>query len=90
LLPFVVLILAALMVSNFTYPATGIVNLWKKKPFFNLVAFILCGTMIYLQPELFLFLAFLGYVFFGIVGWKITALRSVENVGVERSEHETV
>jgi CDP-diacylglycerol--serine O-phosphatidyltransferase len=89
-LPIVVLVLAALMVSNIRYPATGVLNLWKRNPFFNLVAFILCGAMIFLQPEVFVFLCFLGYVFSGFAIWKWYNLNPVGKTITERSEHESV
>lgn len=87
IMPVLMLVLAALMVSTFRYPALGILNLWKKKPFLNLVAVILCGTMVFLHLELFLFLCFSGYVLFGIVGWKWMVLPKFI---IERSEHEIV
>lgn len=89
IMPVLLLILAALMVSTFRYPALGILNLWKKKPFLNLVAVILCGTMVFLHLELFLFLCFSGYILFGIVGWKWMAVPSIKSI-LERSEHEVV
>lgn len=89
-MPVVMLILSALMVSTIRYPALGILNLWKKKPFLNLVAIILCGTMVFLHLELFLFLCFMGYVVFGIVGLKWKIMQSVEKQIMERREHEMV
>lgn len=67
LAPVVVLILSFLMVSTFKYPSLKALNLWKKKPFLNLVAIILCGSMVFLHSELFLFLCFLGYILIGIL-----------------------
>lgn len=89
-IPFVVLILSALMVSNFKYPATGLLNLWKRSHFFNLVAVILCGAMIFLQPELFVFLCFLGYVFSVLAGAKLYNFNNQGKTVIERSEHESV
>lgn len=88
-IPVLVLILAALMVSTFRYPALGIFNLWKKKPFLNLVAIVLCSTMVFLHLELFLFLCFTGYILFGIIGKKWLTISSVEKQILERSKHET-
>lgn len=88
ILPILMLVLAALMVSTFKYPALGILNLWKKKPFFYLVSVILCGTMIFLHLELFLFLCFVGYILFGIVGWKWAVIPSVGRQMIERGENE--
>lgn len=90
IMPILVLILSALMVSTFKYPALGIFNLWKKRPFLNLVAIILCGTMVFLHLELFLFLCFVGYILSGIVGWRWTIISSIEKQIMERSEHEMV
>lgn len=87
ILPILMLVLAALMVSTFRYPALGILNLWKKKPFLYLVAVILCSTMVFLHLELFLFLCFAGYLLFGIVGWK-WAIVPVGKQVMERSENE--
>jgi len=87
--PIIVLILSALMVSTFKYPATGVLNLWKRNPFFNLVAVILCGAMIFLQPEVFVFLCFLGYVLSGFFGWKWADMTPVGKSISERGEHES-
>lgn len=89
IMPILLLILSALMVSTFRYPALGVFNLWKKKPFLNLVGIILCGTMVFLHLELFLFLCFSGYILFGILGWKWVAVPSIRSI-LERSEHEVV
>lgn len=88
-MPILVLVMAALMVSTFKYPALGILKFWKKSPFFNLVAIILCGAMIFLQPELFVFLCFLIYVLSGIVGTKMFAIQPVGKFSAERSGDES-
>jgi CDP-diacylglycerol--serine O-phosphatidyltransferase len=90
IMPIIILALSALMVSTFKYPATGVLNLWKRNPFFNLVALILCGAMIFLQPEVFVFLCFLGYVLSGFVGWKLFNINSESKSVPERSENESV
>lgn len=90
IMPILILILSALMVSTIRFPAMGILNLWKKKPFLNLVAIILCGTMVFLHLELSLFLCFMGYILFGIVGLKWKIMQSMEKQITERSEHEIV
>lgn len=90
IMPILILILSALMVSTIKYPALGILNLWKKKPFLNLVALILCSTMIFLHLELFLFLCFTGYVLSGIFGGKLGFVSLVGKSVIERSEHEIV
>lgn len=89
-MPIVLFILAMLMVSTLRYPATGMYNLWKKKTFFNLVAVILCGTMLFLQLELFLFLCFLGYALFGVVGWKMRLAADTGRGVIERSGNNEV
>lgn len=90
IMPILLLILSALMVSTFKYPALGIFNLWKKKPFLNLVAIILCGTMVFLHLEVFLFLCFVGYILLGIVGWRWMVIQGMEKQIMERSRHEMV
>lgn len=67
LVPVIILILSFLMVSTFRYPSLRALNLWKKRPFLNLVAIILCGSMMFLHLELFLFLCFIGYILIGVV-----------------------
>ena len=88
--PVIMFILAMLMVSAWRYPAMGTFNLWKKKPFLNLVTVILCGTVAFLQLELFLFFCGLGYILFGILGRKWMAIPSIKKSMVKRSEHEVV
>lgn len=88
ILPVLILILAALMVSTFNYPALGMLNLWKKKPFLNLVIVILCGTMVFLHLELFLFLCFAAYVLSGIVGRRWGIIPQPGKQFAERSSHE--
>lgn len=90
LTPIIMFIMAVLMVSAWRYPAMGTFNLWKKKPFLNLVTLILCGTVAFLQLELFLFFCFLGYVLFGILGRKWVAVSLMEKSVTERSDHEVV
>lgn len=68
--PIIVLALSFLMVSAFKYPGLRVLNLWKKRPFLNLVTIILCGSMIFLHLELFLFLCFLGYALIGLIKSK--------------------
>lgn len=93
IMPVLILILSALMISNFEFPAVGILSLWKKKPFVNLVALILFGMVAFLHFELALFLCFFGYVLSGLFGiaWKKKFILQTLGKGVaERSGHEAV
>lgn len=93
IMPVLVIVLSALMISTFEYPAMGILTLWKKKPFINLVALILCGTMAFLHVELVLFICFFCYILSGLFAgtWrKKLILQSAGKSIAERSGHETV
>lgn len=66
-MPYIVLALSFLMVSTFQYPSLKTLKLWEKRPFLNLVLIVLCGSMLILHIELFLFLCFFVYVLSGII-----------------------
>jgi len=69
-LPLLAILLSFLMVSTFKYPAIGMLNLSKKKPFINLVIVILCGAIALFQLELFLLLCFSAYLVLGLIGGR--------------------
>lgn len=79
----IMLTLSFLMISSFRYPSLKVLNLWKKRPFLNLVAVILCGTMMFLHLELFLFICFFGYVSIGIFKHKQIQEIVIQNPEVE-------
>lgn len=81
-LPFVALALSSLMVSAFPYPTLFQVSLWKKRPFFYLVLIVLVMTVAVAQPEISLFLLFMGYASLGPVHAVKVFLRQKRVAGI--------
>ncbi len=65
-LPFLLLLMGILMVSNLRYPVVKSVDTLSAKPFMNLVLVVVGGALILFHLEVFVFLCFLLYVLSGM------------------------
>ncbi len=65
-LPFLLIVVAALMVSNVRYPAFKSINTFTAKPFRNLVLVVGAAALVLFHLEIFLFLCFLLYLLTGL------------------------
>lgn len=67
-LPFLMILLSWLMISNFTYPTLVTLQLKHKKPFLYLVALCLVAVIFLFWVEVGLFAGFVAYAATGIIG----------------------
>ncbi len=67
-LPFLMILLSWLMISNFTYPTLVTLQLKRKKPFLYLVAICLVGVIFLFWVEVGLFVGFVSYAATGLIG----------------------
>jgi len=91
-LPFFMLFLSFLMVSNIKYPALKSMIIVKGKPFINLVTVVLGTSIAIFHTELFLFFMFLFYVVYGLlreIHYYTRARRFEKRLNLERKRaHE--
>ena len=67
-LPFIMIVLSWLMISNFTYPTLLTLQLKRKKPFLYLVALCLVVVIFLFWVEIGLVVGFVSYTLTGITG----------------------
>lgn len=66
-LPFVMLLMAYLMVSTLRYPAFQGASSKQKKPFLNLVGIVITASIVVSYPEMSFFMLFAAYAMFGVL-----------------------
>jgi len=66
-LPFIMLLLAYLMVTTLRYPAFQGANAKQKKPFLNLVGIVITASIVVSYPEISFFILFAAYTMFGVL-----------------------
>ncbi|MFH1038205.1 MAG: CDP-diacylglycerol--serine O-phosphatidyltransferase [PVC group bacterium] len=65
-IPFIMIVLSALMVTSLTYPTLLTMDLRKKQPFLYLVAVILILVILITHHQVGIFLAFMSYLIMGL------------------------
>ncbi len=83
-LPYLFLMVAFLMVSNFKYPVFKSVKAFENKPFINLVLIVAGASLALFQLEVFIFLCFLLYVLAGL--WQEVQLQHQHHRGKSETE----
>ncbi len=84
-LPFLLLLAAALMVSNVRYPAIQSIDTLSARPFINLVVIVAGGALILFHLEVFVFLCFLLYTLAGM--WEELHLQHLKRKSEDKIEH---
>lgn len=80
-IPFIMIVLSSLMVTNLSYPTVLTLNLRKKQPFLYLVAIVLILVILIAHHQVGIFVAFVSYLIMGLYqGIRI----AVENKKVAR------
>jgi CDP-diacylglycerol--serine O-phosphatidyltransferase len=71
ILPLVTYVLAALMVSNLKYFSFKETELYRRRPLWSLIAFILLVQLLITAPQVVLFVSFSAYALSGPVRWAV-------------------
>ncbi len=66
-LPFLMLLVAVLMVSTIRYPSGKTIDLQTRMRLRTVIVLLVCGVLIYELKEIAFFVACLGYIFFGLI-----------------------
>ncbi|GIW40382.1 MAG: CDP-diacylglycerol--serine O-phosphatidyltransferase [Candidatus Binatia bacterium] len=78
-------VLAGLMVSGVRYYSFKEVELYRRQPFWILLAVILLGNFLVAEPQIFLFVAAYSYALYGPGRWAYVKLRRLERLWFRRS-----
>ncbi len=89
LIPFLMIVLSSLMVTNITYPTLLSLHLRKKQPFLYLVAIILMLVILIAIPPVGVFAAFMIYLGMGLYQGMEIALRERKAARLESPADRT-